>query len=209
MSKHLQIKICGITNLEDAIYSSNLGANYLGLIFVPKTKRHLEIDKLKELAMQIKKNCPKTKLVLVTKLEYLKELENTLELFDIVQIHDKYDKEIVAWLKHKDLEVWQLAEINQKIKEFDLLKSGDPNISQFLIDKPKSINMNHEEYLDLLKTIDFPTNFVLAGQIGIDNLTEFLQFKPKIIDICSSVESHFGSKSKFKLTQFFQQINNL
>jgi phosphoribosylanthranilate isomerase len=209
MSKHLQnktqIKICGITNFTDANDCVNLGANYLGLIFVPNTKRHLTFEKIKELSLAIKslKN-QNFKLVLVTKLQYLAELTTLLELFDIIQIHDNYNADSVAELKitNPKLQIWQLF-------DFNFPKISDVNISSFIIDKPKNNQMTQLEYIELLDKTEFPDNFVLAGEISVENLDQFLKFKPTILDICSSVESSFGKKSKSKLTKLFQTINSL
>lgn len=207
MSKQLpkpQVKICGITNLEDAQICINLGANYLGLIFVPNTKRHLEITKLEKLAIQIKAeikaNSLAAKLVLVTKLQYLEELKTLLQLFDIVQIHDTYEPKVVSKIRNLGLEVWQLF-------NFENPNITDSNISQFVVDKPKNDNISQEKYLQILQNTNFPNNFVLAGEISTQNLEQFLVFSPQIIDVCSSVESSFGHKSQTKLTQLFQKIN--
>ncbi|MGB9608348.1 MAG: N-(5'-phosphoribosyl)anthranilate isomerase, partial [bacterium] len=40
----LRVKICGITNLEDAILAVNLEADALGFIFAPSPRR-IEVEK--------------------------------------------------------------------------------------------------------------------------------------------------------------------
>src|SRR5687768_4604778 len=40
-----QIKICGITREEDALLAAQLGADYLGFIFVPESPRHVSADR--------------------------------------------------------------------------------------------------------------------------------------------------------------------
>lgn len=44
------VKICGITNPQDALIAARAGANVIGMIFVPGTPRFVEIEKAKEIA---------------------------------------------------------------------------------------------------------------------------------------------------------------
>ena len=48
-----KIKICGITNTDDAVWVANLGADYLGLVFAKDSKRKISIDKAQEIISAI------------------------------------------------------------------------------------------------------------------------------------------------------------
>jgi len=53
------VKICGITNLEDALAATEAGANALGFVFYPKSSRHVTVETVRSIVAGLPKNVEK------------------------------------------------------------------------------------------------------------------------------------------------------
>ena len=49
----MRVKICGITNLQDALDAINAGANALGFVFYPKSPRYINAFEAKQIVEKI------------------------------------------------------------------------------------------------------------------------------------------------------------
>ena len=201
----LKCKICGISDIEtlNFIINHKFPPQFIGFIVnYPKSKRYVEIDKLKSL-IDIKKKKSKFVAVLVKPendvLEKIKYLN-----FDYYQIYDcnpeqiqnikqKYSKKIISAIT---------VESKQDLKKYeDFL----PFSEIILFDSKgyeNSVGFNH----NLLTNI--PSNFkkMIAGNIKIDDILNFRN-KEYIIDISGGLEDNSGKKSISKIDEFLNKVN--
>src|SRR4029077_7690846 len=49
----IKVKICGVTNAQDALWAANLGADWIGLNFYSKSPRKVSVNHATELDAQI------------------------------------------------------------------------------------------------------------------------------------------------------------
>ncbi|HID51685.1 MAG TPA: phosphoribosylanthranilate isomerase, partial [Anaerolineae bacterium] len=56
----MKVKICGITNLADALTAVEAGADYLGFIFYPPSKRSVDINDARKIVVALREraDCP-------------------------------------------------------------------------------------------------------------------------------------------------------
>jgi len=201
----LECKICGVSDEEtlNFIINHRFPPQYIGFITnYTKSKRFVQIDKLKKL-LDIDKKKSKFVAVLVKPSEDVLEEIKYLN-FDYYQVYDcspneikyikeKYRKKIISAIT---------VENNQDLKNY---KDFLPFSEIILFDSKgyeKSMSFDH----NLLE--DVPSNFkkMIAGNIKIDDILNFKN-KEYIIDVSGGLEDISGKKSKSKIDEFLNEIN--
>ncbi len=201
----LECKICGVsdTKVLNFIINHQFPPQFIGFIVnYPKSKRYVEINKLKSL-IDVDKKESKFVAVLVKpgdeilkKIQYLK--------FDYYQIYDCSPEEIKCIKKKYNKKIISVITIKNK---FDLINYKDflPFSEIILFDSKgyeKSLSFDH----NLLKNI--PNNFkkMIAGNIKIHDILKFKN-KEYIIDVSGALEDSSGKKSINKIDQFLIEVN--
>ena len=190
-----KVKICGITNLEDALLAQELGADFLGFILYPKSQRYINLEE----AIKIKKHLkiPTVGVIVNEPLNTVKEL---LNYFDFIQLHG--DEDCTYSILNRIIKVFRV-----KDKLPDIEKCWDENLILFdtLSDKyggtGKSFNWN------ILKTLK--RNFFVSGGLNEENVQHLKDIKPYAVDVASGVEEKPGKKNPDKLEKFIKRAKAL
>ena len=201
----LQCKICGVSDDEilNFIINHKFPPKFIGFIVnYPKSKRFVEINKLKNL-INIDKKKSKFVAVLVKptdeilkKIQYLK--------FDYYQIYDCTPEEINHIKKKYNKKIISAITIENK-SDLKNYKDFLPFSDIILFDSKgyeKSLGFDH----NLLN--DMPDNFkkMIAGNIKIKDILYF-KSKKYIIDVSGALEDSSGKKSIRKIDQFLIEVN--
>lgn len=189
-----KIKICGITNLDDAIIADVYGADYLGFIFTQQSPRTITPQIAKTIIAQLKDI--KTVGVFIEQSdEEILAIKNYCGL-DFVQIYREtfLDKEFVI----------RAITINENLLE--------PNKTQFILIDSFS---NHQkggtgQSFDWQLLPKDLTHCFVAGGINENNILHLIShYRPYAVDICSSVESYPGKKDTKKLIYLLEKVKTL
>lgn len=201
----MKVKICGITNIEDALISADLGADALGFIFYKKSKRFIEYNNAGEIISLLPEGIKKIGVFVNAGHELINKVSAETGLTE-VQLHgDETQEEINKII----LPVWKAFRVNEEF-DFNILKEFK-NCS-YMLDTyseneiggtGKSFNWN-------IIPNEIRNNIILAGGISADKIEEiYKNISPAWIDVSSSLESYPGKKDKTKLSEFFNSINKL
>jgi phosphoribosylanthranilate isomerase len=196
----LRVKICGITNLKDAIDAINAGADALGFVFYNKSPRYIEPQDAKQIIKQLPPFVQSVGLFVNETAETINNI-SLITKIDLAQIHFEADADF-----YKNLNIKSLKVIRAKNKE-DILKNSDEyRIIDAFVDsyggEGKRLN------LEWFKDIDC-SKIILAGGLKDDNLNELNQYNFYSVDVSSGVEKQKGLKDKQKMIKFINKVNEL
>lgn len=84
------IKICGITNLDDALAATDAGANAIGFIFHPRSPRNVSAQTAQSIAKQLPDAIQKVGVFVHQTVEEVRDIAKFVGL-DTIQLHGKQD----------------------------------------------------------------------------------------------------------------------
>jgi phosphoribosylanthranilate isomerase len=209
-----KVKICGITRQEDAELAIELGADYLGFIFVKESPRYVAAP-------------PATRGVLrvgVFRGASPDEILRTAEAakLDLVQIHETlWSAEAPPPLSYSGTSARERANpkaeaaasalqialpVIHAVKVGDTLPETNTEADYILFDTGGGTGRTFD--WDLLAGYPRTKPFFLAGGIHPDNVADAIaQTHPFAVDVSSGVESAPGIKDHDKLRRFFEAMN--
>lgn len=203
------IKICGITQLQDAIYCANLGVNYLGFIFYKKSKRYISPEKAVTISSQIKAQFSDVNLVGVFVNE---EKSRVLEIMekcqlDLVQLHGEEDENFYANMTDKTIKAFR---VEDQINQFQIDHINQCKTKFVLLDTYSKNAYGGTGQSFNWKNINAIThkNLFVAGGINPENYKEALKYKPDVLDINSGVEISPGIKDHKKVEEILKGLRN-
>jgi len=204
----LKIKICGITNLPDALDAAALGASSLGFIF-SKSPRQISQHEAKAIIKELPPFISTVGVFVNESLEYINEVTHDCKL-DIIQLHGNESPDFCAKINRRTIKAIRIFGI-EDLKIIDKYKNV---VSGILLDtyvvntaggtgQAFDWGLAHEA-----KKYGIP--IIVAGGINPDNLVKAVKTaSPYAIDLSSGVEKFHGKKDYEKLSKLFQIAHTL
>jgi phosphoribosylanthranilate isomerase len=203
----VRVKICGITNLEDALKAVEYGADALGFVFFRKSPRQVTAEAVREITSKLP---PYVTTVGVFVDEDPKTVEQVMRQarLDAAQLHGEEPPEACRLSRPviKAIRVCDAADID-KIEGYDV--SGFL-LDTYLPDMPGGTGrkFNWEHAASAVKRFGRP--IILAGGLTDENVEEAIkQVQPYGVDVSSSVEREKGRKDHEKLRLFIQRAKEV
>jgi phosphoribosylanthranilate isomerase len=211
------VKICGITELEDAHAAIEAGADMLGFNFYPKSKRYLEPEKAREMCETLRQlygeKCPLFVGVFVNEIvSNMQSLKNSVG-FDAIQLSGDESISVIAELHGMAFKAIRPSTGKQAIEDvryFLIYFPDDERLPSLLLDA-----YHPGEYGGTgLQTADDITQTVkarvprlmLAGGLTPENVgTRVAAVQPWGVDVASGVEGDTpGIKDHAKMRAFIK-----
>ena len=214
----LQVKICGITQLEQAEAIAQIGATALGYICVARSPRYITPENIAPIILAIHSFAPEVEHFGVFANAPLSEILSVTKAtgLNVIQLHGDETPATCELLRdalaHTDLPTVKLVKaVRVRTNEdLEVALSYEPYVDRLLLDA------YHPEQLGGTgKTLDWrslqafsPSRpWFLAGGLNPDNILSALaQLSPNGIDLSSGVERSPGDKDLSKVRQLFNQL---
>ena len=204
--KGIQVKICGITRVEDALACVATGANAVGFIFYPKSPRHVSDDTAARIIEQVPETVARVGVFVNADYDTLIRKVRYCGL-SAVQLHGQESPDLVAALANEHITVIKTL-FEKTAPAFDRIKDYDP--AAFLVECGKGIlpGGNAMQW-DWGRAARLPRTrpLILAGGLSADNVAEAVGLAlPDAVDISSAVELSPGIKDATKIRAFIRNI---
>lgn len=199
----IKIKICGITNTEDAVGAVELGADALGFIFYPQSRRYVTPEKAKSIIDHLPPFVFKIGVFVNEEPETILKAVNECRL-DGIQLHGQEPPEFCAKFRRRVIKGLRPQ------REEEVAKIADYKVDALLLD---SYHPDMEggtgatfdwELAVAAKMFGMPV--ILSGGLNPENVAEAVRLvKPYGIDVASGVETFQGKKDLDKVRDFIEQ----
>ncbi len=184
------VKICGITNQEDALAAVGMGAKALGFIFVESSPRAVKPEALKEWISSIPRDIWRVGVFVDTPASRMEQISAELRL-DVVQLHGA---ETPA--DHPNLpRIWKAFRIQP---QFEIPWTYPAEA--LLLDGPGG-----GKQFDWSKCTGSTRHFLLAGGLDETNVADAVRrVRPWGVDVASGVEAVPGRKDHTRMKKFIE-----
>ena len=186
------VKICGITNEEDARVAVECGANALGFNFYPRSPRYVEPRAAKQIVDRVAGEYLKVGVFVNGRAEEIAQVTDELTL-DVLQIHGE---DLCTAAPHS-CSIWRAAPADR------IPKQAAAEVQAYVIDTPTTDFGGSGKSFDWGLAADLPYRFVLAGGLAADNVKHAIETaRPWGVDACSRLESRPGKKDAQRIKEF-------
>jgi phosphoribosylanthranilate isomerase len=203
----VRIKICGITNLEDALLAAELGAHALGFIFYAKSPRSVAPEAAREIIRQLPPLVLSVGLFVNEEAATVRDLAARVGL-DWVQCHGQEPPEYCRSLGRRVLKAFRIKD-DSSLQELADYRGA---VQAFLLDtyKKGQVGGTGEVFdWDLARQAQAYGPIVLAGGLTAANVAQaIVAAQPQAIDVASGVEAAPGKKDPEKLRGFFRAVSS-
>ena len=203
-----QVKICGLTTLEDALAAAEAGADLLGFVLVRSSPRYVEATSAREMVAELRRRGLRALGVgVVAAYGDLAEQLWQGDGFDLLQLHGPGAEEAAAALGPR-------AILARQVTGPDALASLPAlPVHAYLLDGHGLARQAGERGLwdwELLAAAKVPGRVMIAGGLDPQNVAAAVRAaRPWGVDVASGVESLPGRKDPAVVARFIHAVREV
>ena len=194
-----ELKICGLSRLEDVIAVNRFGADYAGFVFFKKSKRYIDPYKAGELIELLRSDIKSVGVFMDEPLDSVISAAR-ISGVEMIQLHGHESEEYVEYVK-RTLER-PVIKAFKADEEGALERALNTSADYILIDSGAGTGKKFD--WSILK--DFGRDYFLAGGLDPESVGEAIsKLEPFAVDVSSGVETD-GVKDAEKIEKFINAV---
>ena len=201
----VKVKICGITNFEDAQTAILAGCDMLGFVFYEKSPRYIRPDRAGDIISGLPGGVEKVALFVNEQKKTVIDILNQIKEIDILQFHGDETPDYCSAFNKRIIKVI-------RVKNKDSVKQmASYNVNFFLLDAfKKDVYGGTGENFEWKLAKDakaYNVPIILSGGLNPENVKEAIELvEPYAVDVSSGVEISPGRKDPELIKRFIQVV---
>jgi phosphoribosylanthranilate isomerase len=206
----IRIKMCGTTNLEDALAAAEAGADALGFIFYDKSPRAVDPKVARIIIEQLPPFIDTVGVFVDRKRQEVEEIIRFCRL-GYAQLHGKESPKYCERLARSaaPCRIIKALRVGGDLQAKDIMPYNE-HVKGFLLDTyQKGVRGGTGQAFDwsLIQHLKLQRDFILAGGLDAENVQEALDaVTPYAVDVNSGVETAPGQKDHRLIKEFIRRV---
>lgn len=214
------IKICGVTNLEDALTAVNAGADALGFVFYDKSPRRVEVAAVRDILDHLPEHIETVGVFVDAGADYIRDIVSQTSL-TMVQLHGRQSLQNLLQDTTSSLERIGVSKVipavpGNSLKEGGVLitQNAREKIFALLLDAQSNgtfggtgTTFDWKGTRATVQAISLQLPIIIAGGLTSVNVPEAIRIlQPFGVDVSSGIEAGRGKKDPEKIRAFIQAV---
>ncbi|MBF6057306.1 phosphoribosylanthranilate isomerase [Thiomicrorhabdus sp. HH1] len=199
-----RVKICGLTNVADALTACYSGADAIGLVFYPPSPRNVSLETAAEIAAAVPAFVTKTALFVDPDADFVRQVLQQVNI-DLLQFHGNESAKFCESFGRP----YMKAVAMQEGTDLHGLARDYTRAIGLLLDtyKPGVPGGTGESFNWQWARPPHPMPVILAGGLTAENVVSAIEeVQPWAVDVSGGVEECKGKKSPEKVQKFIKNV---
>ena len=195
------VKVCGITNADDARVAADAGADAVGLVFA-ESPRRVSVEEARAISLALPENTIRVGVFVDAGPAEIHRISREVGL-DLAQLHGDETPEAVTAVRQGGVKVMKALRVRDAVS-FEA--SGKYGADLILLDaySERARGGTGQRFdWEVAKSFTGRDNIVVSGGLGPENVRQAIEFfEPYGVDASSSLEDEPGRKNGERVRRF-------
>lgn len=201
----MRVKICGLTNLKDALFCEQSGAHALGFVFYVRSPRYIDPEKAGDITSRTGPFIQKVGVFVDESVEQVNRAAAAAGL-SMVQLHGEESPEYIRQIRVPVIKAFRVdADF-----DFDILDQYSDCFILLDSHSEKGYGGTGEKFEWSVIPDKIKPKLILAGGVSSENIAAiYRHVRPAAVDLSSALESEPGVKDHAKVLEFMGAVRAL